>query len=98
MAKQTGKTDLRDSLLYFLTRDEETGAVTVDLVREKFTAHNAQELRLLIDVFNGLSQRMNEFLRPCSGEDASDPDCEAITIEDMQPLWDAICGRRKRKR
>ena len=98
MEKQTDEAELRDSVLYFITRDEETGAVTVDLVREKFTAHNAQELRLLIDVFNGLSQRMSQFLRPCSGEDASDPDCEAITIEDMQPLWDAICGRRKRKR
>lgn len=98
MANQTSKAELRDSVLYFITRDEETGAVTVDLLRRRFVAHNTREIRVLAEIFNGLSQRMSEFLQPCSGEDASDPDCEAITIADMRPLWDSICGRRKRKR
>ncbi len=96
MAKETDEGDLRDSALYFIERDEETGAVTVDLIRERFTAHNARELRVLAEIFSGLSQRMSQFLQPCSGEDASDLDCEAIEITDMRPLWDSICGRRKR--
>ena len=90
--------DLRNSVLYFISRDEETGAVTVDLIRERFTAHNAREIQVLAEVFNGLSQRMSQFLQSCSEEDVSDLDCEAIEIADMRPLWDSICDRHRRKK